>query len=226
METNWLKVVNFSCEDISLVVSVDDQGWSKSGDGLQVRKFQGRRARAPKPLLLNKTSVFEEKNFQLRVTVNSFQPTFDWGLGCFGNSTKLVETGKDELVNLHWTDFNEIRTAKELFDGRQVWDGDEYWIRLVRLTQRGKDGKTEKELIQFHQAQRETKANQERPPLRSHRIKSEEFFQELVDMESGRSETGNEARNILKLEKSSKWQLKYFRDWIEEADFVESHAST
>ncbi|KAI1410507.1 hypothetical protein F5Y13DRAFT_192372 [Hypoxylon sp. FL1857] len=229
MDTTWMKVVNFSGEDIDPVVSVDNQGWSTSGEDLKTRKFQGRRANVPKPLFFDQTSVFEESNFELRVTRNSFQPAFDCGLGCFGNPTKLVETGKEELVNLYWVDFNEIRTAKELFDGRQVWKGVDNWIHFVRLTQRYKEAKTEEELIKFHQPEQPTKKEAEQPLARPQTREGKDFLTELDNMESAQPEAGSEARKSPKPVEQEvaqpRWQLRGFRDWIEEADFIESHAN-
>lgn len=62
------------------------------------------------------------------VRLNLSNPTFDLGLGCFGSPSRVVETGRGELANgpLWWTDYRQIRTAQELFDGK-VW-GDDEWI--------------------------------------------------------------------------------------------------
>lgn len=59
-------------------------------------------------------------------------PTFDLGLGCFGHPSKVVDTGRGELSagTLWWTDYYQIKTAQELFEGKQVW-GDNEWIDFL-----------------------------------------------------------------------------------------------
>ncbi|KAI0829140.1 hypothetical protein F5Y06DRAFT_308280 [Hypoxylon sp. FL0890] len=224
-EDDWMKLVDFSGDDIEPVVSVDNQGWSTSEDNLKIQKFQGRRVNAPKPLVLDESFVLVETNVQHRLTMNGAQPVFDWGLGCFGNPSKIVDTGKEELVWLFWKEFNEIRTAKELFDGRQVWKrGDDDWIHFIRVYQ-----KDEEDLIAFHQAQQVSQTESEQAPVRPHTTEAEEFLAELSVMESARSGAESEEKKVPKsIEQEAgdrTWKLKNFRDWIEEADFVEANAS-
>ncbi|KAI1141674.1 hypothetical protein F5Y05DRAFT_423387 [Hypoxylon sp. FL0543] len=225
------KLVDFSGEDIDLVVNVDNQGWSTSGENIEVHTFKGRRPHAPKPLVLDETVVLLEANFGLRVTMDSPRPVFDWGLGCFGNPSKLVETGKEELVGLFWKDFHEIRTAKELFDGHRVFkDGDDDWIHFVRVYQRTSEDKAEEELIAFHQAEQASQSEPEsdQTSLRPHTAEAENFLAELVAMESAplQGETEEHAPNPIEQETGDRtWKLRNFRDWIEEVDFIEANAT-
>ncbi|KAI1387698.1 uncharacterized protein F4822DRAFT_430445 [Hypoxylon trugodes] len=163
------KVTRYRGEDAHPEVNFDNEGWSKDED-LKFDEFRGRRSHAPDPLPLNDT-VFEDEIFPLRTTINADHPVFDWGLGCFGNSTKLVDTGKEELVDLYWTDFHEIRTAKELMNGNQVWNDDD-WIRYKRVYQREEEDKSVSELIQFHERE---KADEE-AQYKKHQVEASEFF--------------------------------------------------
>ncbi|KAI1406143.1 hypothetical protein F4819DRAFT_481957 [Hypoxylon fuscum] len=229
MEGEFYKKVSYSGEDIHPAISIDNDGWSAT-DGFEIRKFRGRRPHPPRLLRVDDESEFNEMNFQLRVSsLNCAQPGLDWGIGCFGNPTKLVETGKGELTGLYASDFHEVRTAKELFEGNYVWTDDE-WIHFQRLNQRDGEPKTELDLIDFHEEQQVSETELDEEPVQRFTSGAEEFLESLDNLESapeGGSETraipasiDNEEHNP----RSAFQGCSRFRDWIDEADFVEANA--
>ncbi|KAI2628562.1 hypothetical protein GGR54DRAFT_350584 [Hypoxylon sp. NC1633] len=214
---------SFYGEDIELVVETDEQVSTTNKD-IKVRRFQGRRAHAPDLLAIDNAEI-KEGNFERRYCISNLaRPASDWGLGCFGHSTKLVDTGKGETTELFWTDFHETKTGVDLFEGLQSWKGDEEWIRLQRLTQKNAQDKTEQDLIDFHQAQQAILRQPRRDINRSGRS-------ETGGPEEGRNDTGTQPVldgdriRPVNLDTGGLWVLHNFEDWIEETDFIESHAS-
>ncbi|KAI1205513.1 uncharacterized protein F4807DRAFT_464600 [Annulohypoxylon truncatum] len=196
-----------------------------SHDGKDILlEFQGRRSHIPQPLSINDTTVVEELGFPYKPSMKLSQPGFDWGLGCFGNLSKIIGTSKNEYDDLYWFDFFEINTAKQLFDGSQVWDDDDAWIRFVRSTQRVEEPKTEEQLIKFNATQPESSDEVEPVQVRPRTSDADRFLAMLDNMESA-LEVGNEARNISTSVEYPRWVLRNFRDWIEEADFIEANIS-
>ncbi|KAI2468673.1 hypothetical protein F4781DRAFT_432197 [Annulohypoxylon bovei var. microspora] len=223
MENFDIKVISYDGEDIQPEIRADNEGWSTAVDDLEIRKFEGRRTHVPQPLSIHDAIVVEELSFLHRITMNLLHPGFDCGLGCFGNLSKIVETNKEEYDDLYWFDFFEITTAKELFDGDQVWTSDDDWIRFVRSVQKSEEQKTEEELIKFHAVQPESSENIEFVHVRPGTLDADKFLAELDDMELALL---GEARTISTSIEYPRWVLRSFRDWIEEADFIEANVST
>ncbi|KAI2627086.1 hypothetical protein GGS26DRAFT_592703 [Hypomontagnella submonticulosa] len=224
------KITN-ECKDVYPEVNLDNQGWAVVGN-FEVRKFRGRRAHAPKPLFDGGNVKFHEINFRrsrIVSTITLAQPGFDWGLGCFGNPTKVVETGKGELNDLHWSDFHEVRISKELAEGHEVWGrGIDDWLMFQRSTQRNEELKTEQELIDFHEEQQLYQEESYQGPVRRHSSDTKRFLNELRNLESAHPKVQDEEVVVPAIEKGENknpaWVLRGFGDWIDEADFVESHA--
>ncbi|KAI1100630.1 hypothetical protein F4804DRAFT_348339 [Jackrogersella minutella] len=215
--------IHYDGEGLEPGVSVDNHGWSTAVDDLQVRKFKGRRSHAPKSLSINENATFEDTCFPLKRTISLGQPGLDWGLGCFGNSTKLVDTGKEKLDYLYWTDHHDRITAVELFNGEQIWEGDDDWIHHIRIAQRDKEEKTEEEFLQFYGSEKEV----EDTPTRPGTPEADDFLAGLDSMESACLEEESESRTApTSLHGHPRWVLRGFRDWIEEADFIESNVSS
>ncbi|KAI1373508.1 hypothetical protein F4677DRAFT_448337 [Hypoxylon crocopeplum] len=228
MKGSFTKEVSYDGRNICPILDIVNEGWSTGEQGFSIRSFHGRRAHVPEPLCLENL-ILEEENFLLRVTKTDLtSPVFDSGLGCFGNSTKLVETGDGELIDLWAGDFREARAAKELFDGQHTFD-DYEWIQFQRVSQRNAEDKTEEDLIKFHKAQHESPPQSPKALARPRTSESDRFLVKLDDMESARTTIDGNERTIPTSENNSNgpghWVLKNFQDWIEETDFVESNAS-
>ncbi|OTB00897.1 hypothetical protein M426DRAFT_26126 [Hypoxylon sp. CI-4A] len=239
-----IKVICFGGEIMEPVANIDNQGWSTTDGDMKPKSFHGRRARAPEPLIIDELDVFVDRSFELTETMSIQQPGFDWGLGCFGNPTKLVETGKGELQNLVPSDMAEVSAAKELFDGRQTW-GDDEWIAFQRATQVDYEVKTEEELIEFHETEVEDEDDVDLELASEHlrfpgeyeeeleeyeeylEQSADEFLAELDDMEAGDYEW--DVSSILSSEsdddEDGEGAMLTFDDWIAEADFLEKSAN-
>ncbi|KAI1777366.1 hypothetical protein F4818DRAFT_457232 [Hypoxylon cercidicola] len=229
---SYRKEVSYDGKDICLDVSIDNEGWSTTSS-FKITKFEGRRKNIPKPLRLDGSGTyFKEESILFRDAIWSVsQPAFDWGLGCFGNPTKLVETGKGETTELCWTDFHEIRTAEEFSRDRRGFKSDDEWIHLQRLYQMNAEDKTEQELINFHDAkQRVSQVDSHQAAFLDDRSRQEHyhvdrFLAELDDLESARPEEMNEAQNVTSAVVSTRGPPREFKDWIDEIDFMESNAT-
>ncbi|KAI0386302.1 hypothetical protein F5Y04DRAFT_275910 [Hypomontagnella monticulosa] len=224
------KEVTNECKDVSLDLNVDDQGWA-AVDDLKVSKFQGRRARVPKPLLDGGNVKFHEINFRKSRIVSKVtlaQPGFDWGLGCFGNPTKLIETGKGELDRLHWVDFHEVRISKELAEGHEVWErGYDDWLIFQRSTQKNTEVKTEQELIDFHENQQAFQTDSDQEPSRRNSEDTVRFLTQLGNLEAAHPKVQAEEVTIQDpAERKGTWAFLGAEDWIEEADFEETNLGT
>ncbi|KAI6091704.1 hypothetical protein F4821DRAFT_226692 [Hypoxylon rubiginosum] len=223
------KKVSYDGKGVEVEASINNQGWP-SIDGSNMKKFEGRRKNIPKPLCLDRTSQFTEENILLRESkVSMSQPGFDWGLGCFGNATKIVETGKGETAELAWTDFHEVRTAKEFARDKRGFRDDGEWIHLQRLYQTDAKEKSELDLIDFHR--RGEKASQ----VDSHQAAFQDesngkyhefrFLADLDNLESARPDEQNEVQNVTSSIVSTTRRPRVFMDWIEEADFMEANST-
>ncbi|KAI0888292.1 uncharacterized protein GGS22DRAFT_185671 [Annulohypoxylon maeteangense] len=224
MENLDINKVNYDGEEIRLEVSVNNEGLPKAADDLKVRKFHGHRKHAPPPLIIDDTVVIEELSFLHRLSMKLSRPGFDWGIGCFGNLSKIVETGKNECGDLYWFDLVEIITAKELFEGKQTWDNDDAWIIFVRSAQEKEDRKSEVELAKFHGVELENEKEGEQIHVRPRNSDADRFLAMLDDMEAAFQE-GVEARTIPTSVEYPRWVALNFRDWIEEADFIEANVT-
>ncbi|KAI2609964.1 uncharacterized protein GGS25DRAFT_520768 [Hypoxylon fragiforme] len=225
MENKKSKEVSFGGKDIQPVTNVDNQGWSTTAKPLDIKKFQGHRAHAPEPLSISDEEL-EESNFPQRVTkVSLSDPAFDYGLGCFGNPTKLVETGKQELGDLFWTDFHELRTAEELREEERVWKSEEDWIRFQRLAQKNAEPKTEEELRQFWGSLRGLEKKSYAAPIRPGALEAKDFLAKLDDMEAAHSEDRT-VPSTTRDHENPRLSRQNFRDWMEAADFIENNASS
>ncbi|KAI1086977.1 hypothetical protein F5B19DRAFT_477173 [Rostrohypoxylon terebratum] len=223
LESLDIKTVHYDDQDVELEVSIDNEGWSASDD-LEVSKFQSHQAQVPQPLSIHDVVVVEELSFLHRLTMKLSHPGLDCGLGCFGNLSKITETGKKECDDLYWFDFHEILAARELFDRIQIWDDDE-WIDFIRLTQTDGVMKTEEQLVEFHAAEVEIPEDVEYVHTRPHNSDADRFLAILDDMESALEEEEYESRTIPTSIKYPRWILRRFRDWIEEADFIEANVT-
>ncbi|KAI1763398.1 hypothetical protein GGR53DRAFT_467434 [Hypoxylon sp. FL1150] len=223
------KVVSYDGKGVELDVSVENGGWA-SADNLNIPHFEDHRRNAPEPLRLNPADKITEENILLRVSkVRMSQPGVDWGLGCFGNATRVVETGKGEMAGLAWTDFHEVRTAKEFARDKRGFRNDDEWIRLQRLYQQGAQDKTELDLLDFHRgAEKVSQVDSHQAAFRdesSARYYEDRFLASLDDLESARPGEGSEVQNVTSLIVSPRRQNRVFGDWIEEADFMEANAT-
>ncbi|KAI1458707.1 hypothetical protein F4805DRAFT_456421 [Annulohypoxylon moriforme] len=223
MENLDINNINYDDEHTQLEVSINNEGWNTAADDLKDRRFQGRRTRVPESLCIDDTVVVEELSFLHRLSMKLSRPGFDWGLGSFGNLSKIVETGKNEYRDLHWFDLLEIQTVKELFDGDQVWD-DDAWIRFIRSAQQSEEPKSEEELLQFHIDQLDSMKEVEHVHTRPRNSDADRFLAVLDKMEAAFQE-GIEARTIPTSVEYPRWVLRNFRDWIEEAEFIEANVS-
>lgn len=127
------QVLTYDGEGTCLNLEVENEGWStlKPASGFASARYT--QSQSPFSLRLTRTHtgfLVDDLGTFKDVRVNLSNPTFDLGLGCFGNPSRVVETGRGELVNetLWWTDYSQIRTAQELFNGK-VW-GDDEWINF------------------------------------------------------------------------------------------------
>ncbi|KAI1440894.1 hypothetical protein F5Y02DRAFT_431663 [Annulohypoxylon stygium] len=217
-----IKTVYYDEQDVELEVSIEDEGWS-TVDDLEVSTFHDRRAQVPQPLSIHDDTVVEELSFLHRLTMKLSHPGLDWGLGCFGNLSKITETGKKEYDDLYWFDLLEILTAKELFDGTKTWDDDD-WIDFILSTQKHGELKTEEQLAEFHKPLTEIPEDVEHVHSRPCNPDSDRFLAILDNMESAVDEKYEE-RTISTWAEYPRWILRNFRDWIEEADFIEANVT-
>ncbi|KAI0102264.1 hypothetical protein GGR51DRAFT_527640 [Nemania sp. FL0031] len=131
MDRSLEQAITYNGEGICLQVNVDKQKWS----GLKpiTGFFSSRSARTHlSPLLVQspRTGVITEDMGTLKdVQLSLSNPAFDLGLGCFGHPSKVVDAGRGELTcgPLWWTDYYQIKIARELFEGKRIW-GDDEWI--------------------------------------------------------------------------------------------------
>ncbi|KAI8963221.1 hypothetical protein F5Y11DRAFT_163670 [Daldinia sp. FL1419] len=223
------KKISNSGGNLCCILNTDNQGWSMPEEAIRPRKFQGQRGRAPKPLITQHQGELKEENFPRRRTkMNLSLPGFDSGLGCFGNPSKLVETGKGELVDLYWADSYEIDAATKLTGEKVFWENED-WIDFQCLFQKYKEPKSEYELILFHEAQTDSGIEPSGPTSRPSSPEADEFLAGLDDMESAFSGAVQDERTMpasTKKEDGScvRW-YEDFGDWIEEAGFVEANLS-
>ncbi|KAI0421575.1 hypothetical protein F5X98DRAFT_328719 [Xylaria grammica] len=106
-----------------LKVIVENHGWSKLKPVLGFSSSRAPQTRRPSPLLLSR-KVAIEGVVGTRDELRLREPTFDLGLGCFGQPLRAADGGDSE-ANLWWTDYYRIKIPQEIFDGRRIYGFEE-----------------------------------------------------------------------------------------------------
>ncbi|KAI3320324.1 hypothetical protein HD806DRAFT_547514 [Xylariaceae sp. AK1471] len=213
------QVITYGGEGIQLQVIVDNAGWSSLKP---VLGFSSRSSRThtPTPLDLPRTGYITEAMGTLKaVKIRLSTPTFDVGLGCFGNPSKLVETGRGELDRLWWADHKQLKVAQELIDGRRIW-GDEEWIDF-QLEAREEEDSSDSDVSN----------TLERSVYQRRTLGGQDLLEELDDLEAARPTV--EKRQIsIPGNREGIWEqpdfgasTQQFDDWVDEVAALEALAS-
>ncbi|KAI0022822.1 hypothetical protein F4780DRAFT_777286 [Xylariomycetidae sp. FL0641] len=220
------KEIRYDGSGMELVVETVNGGWKRFDKSLPVNSFSGHRGKAPKALDLVKEGEIQEDPVRLvAVKVSLAAPSFDPGLGCFGNALKVVETGKGELANLWYLDALEVSAAKDLQSGELTWDtGD--WLHSQRRAQKGYKGES---LLEGSDPSDTSESSEE--DVRQE-LMADSFLGRLDNLESAEPKVTKV--QTMPGDREGIWDdpdptpqapQKEYEDWVEAADDVEASAS-